>query len=151
MLRHHVNLALVVSALMLAACSKAEDKTPPPAPAAPTPQPADTTASNSGGGGGGGGAGSAEARTIFNTRCATCHGAEGKGNGPAAITLNPKPRNYTDAAWQKSVTDDHLREIIVKGGAAVGKSPLMPPNPDLENKPEVVSGLVTIVRAFSGK
>ena len=85
------------------------------------------------------------------TRCSTCHGTEGKGNGPAAITLNPKPRNYTDVAWQKSVTDDHLREIIVKGGAAVGKSPLMPPNPDLENKPDVVNGLVTIVRSFSGK
>ena len=60
---------------------------------------------------------------IFKTRCSTCHGMDGKGNGPAAITLNPKPRNYTDVAWQKSVTDDHIREIIVKGGAALGKSP----------------------------
>ena len=129
----------------LAACSKPEDKAEP----APTPTPITTTASTA-----------AKpttddippaSRNIFNTRCSTCHGAEGKGNGPAAITLNPKPRNYTDVAWQKSVTDDHLREIIVKGGAAVGKSPLMPPNPDLENKPDVVNGLVAIVRAFSGK
>jgi mono/diheme cytochrome c family protein len=152
MLRHSASLALVTTLSLAAlACSKPEDK-PAPAPvAAPAPQPAETTQTNAGGGGGGGGAGTAEAKTIFATRCSTCHGVDGKGNGPASITLNPKPRNYTDAGWQNSVTDDHIREIIVKGGAAVGKSPLMPPNPDLENKPEVVTGLVAIVRSFGGK
>lgn len=143
-------IAMLVLSLAAVACSKSEEK-PAPAPVATQPaKPADTTASG-GGGGGGGGAGGGEAKTIFTTRCATCHGTEGKGNGPAAITLTPKPRNYTDAAWQKSVTDDNLREIIVKGGAAVGKSPLMPPNPDLENKPDVVNGLVAIVRSFGPK
>ena len=93
----------------------------------------------------------AEAKTIFEQRCVACHGAQGWGNGVAAAQLNPKPRNYTDVNWQKSVTDDDLKKVIVKGGAAVGKSPLMPPNPDLESKPEVVAGLVRIVRSFSGK
>jgi hypothetical protein len=74
---------------------------------------------------------------------------DGKGNGPAAITLNPKPRNYTDPAWQKSVTDDHIREIIVKGGAALGKSPNMLANPDLGDKPAVVDALVRKVRSFA--
>lgn len=90
----------------------------------------------------------AESEEIFTQRCSTCHGTDGTGNGPAAANLNPKPRNYTDAQWQGSVTDDYLRQVIVKGGAAVGKSPLMPPNPDLEGKPEVVSGLVAKVRSF---
>jgi hypothetical protein len=49
---------------------------------------------------------------------------------------------------EASVTDDALRTIIVKGGAAAGKSPLMPPNPDLDAKPEVVNGLVAKVRSF---
>ncbi len=93
----------------------------------------------------------AEAKTIFEQRCVACHVAQGWGNGVAAAQLNPKPRNYTDVNWQKSVTDDDLKKVIVKGGAAVGKSPLMPPNPDLESKPEVVAGLVRIVRSFSGK
>jgi hypothetical protein len=74
---------------------------------------------------------------------------DGKGNGPAAITLNPKPRNYTDANWQKSVTDDHIREIIVKGGAALGKSPNMLANPDLADKPDVVNELMKKVRSFA--
>ncbi len=72
------------------------------------------------------------------------------GNGPGAAQLNPKPRNYTDKAWQKSVTDDQIKNTILLGGAAVGKSPIMPANPDLDGKPEVVDGLVNIVRSFGG-
>ena len=87
--------------------------------------------------------------SIFKSRCSTCHGTDGKGNGPASITLNPKPRNYTDPAWQKSVTDDHIREIIVKGGAALGKSPNMLANPDLADKPDVVEALMKKVRSFA--
>lgn len=90
----------------------------------------------------------ADAKTTFATVCATCHGADGTGNGPASASLNPKPRNYTDAAWQASVTDDELRKIILLGGQAVGKSAMMPGNPQLKDKPEVVDGLVQIVRSF---
>ena len=90
----------------------------------------------------------AEADGIFKTRCFTCHGMEGKGDGPAAAALNPKPRMFSDKEWQKSVTDEHIDKIILAGGAAVGKSPLMPPNPDLEGKKEVIAALRAIVRKF---
>jgi uncharacterized membrane protein len=90
-----------------------------------------------------------EAKTIFLQRCTLCHGAKGLGDGPAAAALNPRPRNYTDAVWQKSVTDDQLRAVIVGGGAAIGKSPLMPANADLKEKPQVVDELVRMVRAFA--
>ncbi len=93
----------------------------------------------------------AEARTLFKTRCAVCHGNDGKGDGPGAAALNPKPRNYTDAAWQSSVTDEQIHKTIVYGGAAVGKSPIMPGNPDLEPKPKVVDELVKLIRGFKGK
>jgi mono/diheme cytochrome c family protein len=89
-----------------------------------------------------------ESRDIFAQRCSTCHGTDGKGTGAAAAALQTKPRNYTDKAWQASVTDAQLEKTIVEGGAAVGKSPLMPPNPDLKTKPDVVRGLVTLVRSF---
>jgi mono/diheme cytochrome c family protein len=88
------------------------------------------------------------AQSLFSERCAVCHGADGKGNGVAASALNPKPRNYTDRAWQSTVTDDQLRKTIQLGGAAVGKSPLMPASPDLDGKPAVIEGLVKIVRKF---
>jgi cytochrome c553 len=89
-----------------------------------------------------------EARQVFDTICATCHGQDGTGNGPGAAALNPKPRNYTDKAWQASVTDDQIRTIILKGGAGVGKSPAMPAQVQLKDKPEVVDALVRIVRTF---
>ena len=39
-------------------------------------------------------------------------------------------------------------KTITLGGAAVGKSPIMPASPDLDAKPEVVDGLVKIIRKF---
>ena len=89
-----------------------------------------------------------EAQDLFATRCGTCHGSDGTGNGPAGAALNPHPRNFTDAAWQAQVTDEQLRTIIVSGGAAVGKSPLMPANPDLQGNTRMVDGLVAMVRTF---
>ena len=44
-----------------------------------------------------------------------CHGPEGKGNGPAAAGLNPKPRNHTDGTYMNSRTDEQLLEVIRKG------------------------------------
>lgn len=93
----------------------------------------------------------AEAQETYAQRCAMCHGTSGKGDGSAAAALNPKPRNYTDAAWQKSVKDEDLRTVILKGGAGAGKSPLMPASPDLESKPAVVAGLISIIRSYNGK
>lgn len=91
-----------------------------------------------------------EARSIFAARCVSCHGSEGKGDGAAAAALNPKPRSFADAAWQKKTTNEHLRKVIVGGGPAVGLSPLMTPNPDLKDKPDVVNGLIEIVRKQGG-
>ena len=89
-----------------------------------------------------------EAIQIFKTRCATCHGTDGKGNGPAGGSLPDKPRNYQDAAWQASITDEELATIIVKGGFAVGKSPFMVASPDLQDKPEVLAEIIRIIREF---
>ncbi len=91
-----------------------------------------------------------EAKTVFTQRCVACHGASGMGDGAAAAALNPKPRAFGDAAWQASVTDAHIEKIIEQGGGAVGKSPLMPPNPDLVGKP-VVKALREHVRNFGNK
>lgn len=89
-----------------------------------------------------------EAKDLFANRCAMCHGQNGAGDGPSAATLNPKPRDFGSKEWQKSVTDAQLHTVILAGGPSVGKSPLMPPNPDLMNKPAVVDELAKIVRGF---
>lgn len=92
-----------------------------------------------------------EADQIWTTRCALCHGAGGKGDGPAAAPLNPKPRDMTDKKWQASVDDKHIELVIVKGGQAANLSPMMAANPDLEAKPEVVKALCAKVRSLDGK
>lgn len=89
-----------------------------------------------------------EAQTMFDTKCAVCHGPGGAGNGPNADQFNPKPRNETDPAWQASVTDEQIREIIFRGGARVGKSAAMPSHTQLRDRPEVLDELVKIVRRF---
>jgi mono/diheme cytochrome c family protein len=89
-----------------------------------------------------------EADQVFLQRCATCHGPEGQGDGQAAAALNPKPRNFHDKAWQSSVGDARIAKVIVEGGQAIGKSPVMAANPDLKEKPGVITALVAKVRAF---
>ncbi|MBF6558796.1 MAG: c-type cytochrome [Candidatus Binataceae bacterium] len=88
----------------------------------------------------------AQAAEIFTSRCATCHGDQGRGNGPAAANLNPRPVNFHSRKWQRSVTDARIAQAIVQGGKAVGLSAEMASNPDLENEPAVVAALVERVR-----
>lgn len=140
--------ALAFSLVALVACSESKTDTPatpatPSAPSAPTPPPTPTAPAPPADP-------KAEADTVFTQRCSVCHGMSGKGDGPGAAALNPKPRDYSDAAWQKSVDDAYLAKVIVEGGAAVGKSPIMVANADLKDKPEVVKELVAKVRAFGG-
>jgi mono/diheme cytochrome c family protein len=42
----------------------------------------------------------AKGKTLFATNCASCHGADGRGDGPAAAALNPKPRNFHEGYWK---------------------------------------------------
>lgn len=91
----------------------------------------------------------AAARDLWQTRCVTCHGPQGRGDGPSGRALIQRPRDFHDASFQARATDDHLRRVIVEGGHAVGLSRDMAANPDLESRPAVVDELVQIVRSFS--
>src|SRR6476619_2507432 len=106
--------SLIAIAVLLAsvACGK-NNEPPPPSSGSPNARPESGPNRAQPGGE------PSQAEAMFTTVCAMCHGVDGSGNGPAAATLQPKPRNYTDAAWQASVTDEQLRETILKGGAAV--------------------------------
>lgn len=66
-----------------------------------------------------------EGRAIFETNCASCHGPTGMGDGPAAVALDPKPRNLADAAYMKTRPEATLRKVITEGGQSVGLSPVM--------------------------
>jgi len=89
------------------------------------------------------------ANSIFAERCAVCHGDDGGGAGPGAANLNPKPQNFRNRKWQKSMSDQQIAMIIVNGGSSVGLSASMAANPDLEGQPDVVAALVERIRKFS--
>ncbi|HEY2772673.1 MAG TPA: c-type cytochrome [Candidatus Binatia bacterium] len=91
-----------------------------------------------------------EADSIWKSRCSTCHGDGGKGDGAAAAALTPHPRDFTQQSWQSSVSDEHIEKIIAEGGQAVGLSMLMPANPDLVAKPDVIKALRAHVRSLGG-
>lgn len=86
----------------------------------------------------------------FNSLCATCHGVDGKANTPAANALSPKPRDFTNVAWQDSVSDERIETVILKGGAAVGLSPSMAPW-EAMLPGDLGKQMVEKVRSFKGK
>lgn len=44
-------------------------------------------------------------KNLFSANCATCHGEQGHGDGPASTTMNPRPRNFTGANDWKNGPD----------------------------------------------
>ena len=95
------------------------------------------------------GAVNADARDYYDAKCARCHGPAGRGDGPMGRNLNPGPRDYSDPEWQASVTDEYLGRVIVEGGRPHQLNPMMPAHADLADRPEIVTGLVQLIRSFS--
>lgn len=137
-----LGIALILAALFSAACggdgatngnaNRAADKN---APAAPITN-ANTANSN------------AEPMTQLSatgegaalygsTGCATCHGADGKGNA----TMKDIP-NFADAAWQKKAGDAAMTTIIMNG---------KPPMPAYKNRltEAQVKSLIAYIRQFA--
>lgn len=92
----------------------------------------------------------ADAASTYSGQCATCHGPDGKGKGPAAAALNPKPRDFTDCSVMKKDTDDVLFKAIKGGGQSVGRSAMMPPWGGSLSDAQIHE-LVSYVRAFCKK
>jgi high-affinity iron transporter len=52
---------------------------------------------------------------VYLERCSACHGDAGKGDGPAAAALVPRPRNLRDPAYWKDRTLEQIRAVVAKG------------------------------------
>ena len=95
----------------------------------------------------------AAGKTVFTTNCASCHGDGGKGDGPVGAALTPPPRDFTKAEFKfdtdkdgKKGTDADLKNVIQKGGAAFGGSPLMAPWPTLTEGD--IANVIAYIRSF---
>jgi mono/diheme cytochrome c family protein len=52
--------------------------------------------------------------------CASCHGPQGVGDGPAAVALNPKPRNYHGTYWRFGGGVARIVQTISNGSPGTG-------------------------------
>ncbi len=90
------------------------------------------------------------AADVFTKNCQRCHGDHGKGDGPAGKFLKTKPADWTDKARMSKITDADLKTVITKGGAAVGKSPVMPAFGD-KLKDQDVENLIALIHEIGGQ
>ena len=90
------------------------------------------------------------AEENYGAYCARCHGEDGHGDGPSAVTLKTKPRNFGDCEQLRQISDDTMFNAIKRGGASVGLSGDMPDwSTDLGD--DEIHELVKFVRTFCKK
>lgn len=59
----------------------------------------------------------AHAKTVFAQNCARCHGADGRGE--TALGKELEATNFTDAEWQKKVSDKRIMQSVMRGRDAM--------------------------------
>lgn len=89
------------------------------------------------------------AETIYRMLCSTCHGLAGNGRGINSSFLFISPRDHTSFEEMSRLSDEAIATAIERGGAAVGKSALMPAWGSILEKEEI-DLLVAYLRRLSG-
>lgn len=77
---------------------------------------------------------------TWNENCASCHGPEGRGDGPNGALV--KAPDLTRPDWQEKITDEQIAEQIKNGKGLMPKFDI----PDV-----AIHGLVARIRASKGK
>lgn len=83
-------------------------------------------------------------KALFQTACSSCHGENGQGDGPTALTLNPKPRNFHAlTGWKNGSKISQIYKSLEEGipGSAMASFSYLPPLDRFE--------LIHYVRSFS--
>lgn len=57
----------------------------------------------------------ATGQSLYEAKCQICHGANGRGDGPAAAALNPKPRDFTNPAFWENNADEKIKRTVKTG------------------------------------
>ncbi len=62
-------------------------------------------------------------REIYLSRCISCHGEKGRGDGPLSLSLaGPKPRDFVNEEWKYGDKPEKALNVVVRGvpGTAMG-------------------------------
>jgi mono/diheme cytochrome c family protein len=54
-------------------------------------------------------------QSLYATKCHICHGANGRGDGPAAAALNPRPADFTKASFWQDNAVEKIKQTLKKG------------------------------------
>ena len=88
-------------------------------------------------------------KKVYEQNCVQCHGEKGDGQGPAAVHLQPRPRDFTSGKFKLRTTpsgalptDDDLKRVV-RLGMPYSSMPAWPKLTDAE-----VDGLVQYVKTF---
>ena len=87
---------------------------------------------------------------LFQELCSVCHGVGGKGDGPSAQGLEPKPADFTNCKVMAKDSDEVLLKIIKGGGQSVGRSTVMPAWGDSLSEQQI-GELVKFIRGLCKK
>jgi mono/diheme cytochrome c family protein len=81
--------------------------------------------------------------TVYADNCAVCHGDEGKGDGPIAASLTPRPPDLTQSELVGTMSEEELMEYVSVGkGAMPGFGKIL--------TEEQLRGVVAWLRAKTG-
>jgi mono/diheme cytochrome c family protein len=104
-----------------------------------------------------GGAGDTDAgKVAYEMNCSSCHGLTGKGDGPVAAALNPKPRDFSTGEFKLDANksgspgeDEDLKLVIQNGAMSYGGSPLMAGWPTLDDAQ--TDQVIAYIRSLAAK
>ncbi|NPV56819.1 MAG: cytochrome c [Anaerolineae bacterium] len=137
-------LVLAIASLSLAACGQqpagdgdAGEVAPPQPPAEyaamTNPFAGDATAAATG-------------QVDYESYCQSCHGSGGKGDGPAASSLDPKPGNLAELV--KTASDGYIFWRVAEGGMMAPFNSSMPAWKDVLNQDQIWQ-VVTYIETFN--
>jgi len=89
---------------------------------------------------------------VYAQHCAICHGPDGRGNGPAAPSLIPRPRDFTlgEFKYKSTAPESPPSEMDLLRTVTQGlRASAMPPFGDIL-KPEEIGAVNQYVKQFSG-
>jgi mono/diheme cytochrome c family protein len=90
----------------------------------------------------------ATGKQVYDQYCATCHGAEGKGDGIAGAGLPIKPQDLTAGLILNPLPDHMLYRAIAEGPQSIGLSDLMPPfSPQLNERQ--INNVIVYIRTLA--
>ena len=84
----------------------------------------------------------AQGKKVAEVNCVSCHGAKGKGDGAAAVALNPKPADWTSKRVQ-AMSDGEIFWKLSTGRGAMPSWKFLPENDRW--------ALVGYIRSLGGK